>query len=88
MADLTGKSSFAFPERLTDQEIKQIEDALATHGARVDAKAQTFTPDSEPSTHTFACTLEASNQMAADNAAGVVLGRALHDCGYLADPRR
>ena len=86
MADLKGKSSFEFPERLTDQAIKQIEDSLATHGAKVDAKAQTFTPDPEPPTYTFACTLEATDQMAADNTAALVLGRALYDCGYLSDP--
>lgn len=86
MADLTGKSSFTFPHVLTDREIKQIEDSLATHGAQADAKAQTFTPDPEPPAYTFACTLEASDQMAADNTAALVLGRALYDCGYLSDP--
>jgi hypothetical protein len=86
MADLTGKSSFEFPELMTDQAIKELEDSLATHGAKVDANAQTFTPDPEPPTYTFACTLESSDQMAADNTAALVLGHALYDCGYLSDP--
>ena len=86
MADITGKSSFEFSDSLTDQAIKQIEVSLATYGARVNAKAQTFTPDPEPPTYTFACTLEAPDQQAADSTAGVVLGHALYDCGYLSDP--
>jgi hypothetical protein len=86
MADLTGKSSFEFPEALSDQAVEEIEDSLATHGAKADSRAQTFTPDPEPPTYTFACTLEASDQMAADNTAALVLGRALYDCGYLSDP--
>jgi hypothetical protein len=87
MADLTGKSSHEFPERLDDRAVMRMEDALATHGARVDAKAQTFTPDPAP-TYTFACTLEVSDQMAADNTAALILGRALYDCGYPPTRRR
>jgi hypothetical protein len=86
MAEFTGKSSFEFSQDLSDEAIVQIEESLSTHGAKVDAKSQTFTPDPEPPTYTFACTVQASDQMAADNTAGVVLGRALHDCGHLSDP--
>jgi hypothetical protein len=86
MAELTGTSSFEFPDVLTDQAVKQIEDSLALYGARVDAGAQTFSRDPEPRSYTFACSLEATDQMAADGTAGVVLGRALHDCGHLSNP--
>jgi len=84
---ITGKSSFEFPGTLTDEKILEIEQSLAQYGAQADAQAQTFTPDPEPPTYTFACTLQATDQAAADNMAGIVLGRALHDCGYLSDLR-
>jgi hypothetical protein len=83
MAEYTGRSSFTFPHPLSDQDITRMEEALADHGAKVDAKSQTFTPDPESPTHTFACAIQVADQMAADNTAGIVLGRALHDCGYL-----
>ncbi len=86
MGEYTGRSSFAFPAVLTDQRLQQIEVSLADHGARVDARSQTFTPDSEPPSYTFTCLVNVANQMAANNTADVVLRRALHDCDYLSDP--
>ncbi|QMU77190.1 hypothetical protein GXW83_17230 [Streptacidiphilus sp. PB12-B1b] len=86
MGEFTGKSSFVFPRALPDEAIEQIRSALAAHGAKVDATAQTFTPDPEPPAYAFTCTVQVSDQMAADNTAGVVMGRALYDCGHLGDP--
>jgi hypothetical protein len=86
MGEYTGRSSFAFPTGLTDQRLQQIEVSLADHGARVDARSQTFTPAPEPLGYTFTCLVKVADQMAADNTANVVLRRALYDCGYLSDP--
>ncbi|QMU70680.1 hypothetical protein [Streptacidiphilus sp. P02-A3a] len=83
MAEFTGRSSFTFPQALDAEGITRIESALVTHGAKVDAGTLSFTPDPEPPAYTFACTVRGSDQMAANSMAGIVLGRALHDCGYL-----
>lgn len=86
MGEYTGRTSFAFPTALTEQRLQELEVSLAEHGARVDARGQTFTPDPEPPAYTFVCLVRVADQMAADNTADVVLRRALYDCGYLADP--
>ncbi|MBC3840815.1 hypothetical protein GXW82_12595 [Streptacidiphilus sp. 4-A2] len=86
MGEYLGRSSFVFPEALTDQGLRRIEVSLAEHGAHVDAQSQTFTPDPELASYTFACQVKVADQMAADNTAGVVLRRALYDCGYLSVP--
>lgn len=83
---ITGRNSFEFSETLTEARVSELEDALAAHGAKVDATAQTFAPDPAPPTYTFACAVEVNDQMAADHTAGIILRRALYDCGYLSPP--
>jgi hypothetical protein len=82
----TGKDSFEFPQTLDDDKIRHIEAALATHGAKVDATAQTLTQDATPSRYTFTCTVDVADQMAANTTAGIVLRRALADFGYFSRP--